>query len=212
MLTPCPAHPARRPGVVLAALTAAAGLALAGCAADEVPATPAPAPDAAPAPGPPDQPVDAATIAWTGTVCGAIAPAVETLRTPPPIDFTNAAATREAYLNYIDATRQEAEQAVQQIQDAGAPPVEGGDELANEVRTQVEDLTEDLTEARAQLERTDPSDVGAVGQAVAAVGNLIGSVGNSAQAIGEVRVDPRLDPAFEQAPECQQLTATGDGS
>ncbi|MHA6626364.1 hypothetical protein ACU61A_13095 [Pseudonocardia sichuanensis] len=213
MPAPQPARPGRRRAVV-AALAATAALALAGCAADEVPA---PAPPAAPAPAPPqpdaaDPPPDEATIAWTGTVCSAVAPVVETLRTPPPVDFTNAAATREAYLAYIDATLQDAEQAVRQVRDAGAPPVEGGDELTQEVRTQVEDLTEDLTEARVQLERADPDDVGAIGHAVATVGNLMGSLGNSVQAIGEIRTDPRLDAAFEQAPECRQLTTIGEPS
>jgi hypothetical protein len=204
----------RRRGIGVA-LIASAALALAGCAGDEVPApaapapVPAPVPDAPPAPGTADQPADEATVAWTGNVCSALAPVAETLRTPPPVDFTNAAATREAYLAYIDATLQDAEQAVRQVEGSGPPPVEGGDALAREVRGHVEDLTEDLTEARVQLERADPNDVGAIGQAVAAVGNLMGSLGNSAQAIGELRVDPRLDAAFERAPECQQLTAAG---
>jgi hypothetical protein len=219
MHAPHPARPGRRPTVV-AALVATATLALAGCAGDEA-AGPAPAPPAAPAPvpepvppqpGAADPPADEATIAWTGTVCGAVAPVVETLRTPPPVDFTNAAATREAYLAYIDATLQDAEQAVRQVQDAGAPPVDGGDELAQEVRSQVEDLTEDLTEARVQLERADPNDVGAIGHAVATVGNLMGSLGNSVQAIGEIRTDPRLDAAFDQAPQCRQLIAIGEPS
>jgi hypothetical protein len=217
MPAPHPAHPGRRPTVV-AALAATAVLAFAGCAADEVPA-PAPpaAPAPAPAPAPPqpdtaDPPAGEATVAWTGTVCSAVAPVVETLRTPPAVDFTDAAATREAYLAYIDATLQDAEQAVQQVQGAGAPPVEGGDELAQEVRSQVEDLTEDLTQARVQLERADPNDVGAIGHAVATVGNLMGSLGNSVQAIGEIRTDRRLDASFDQAPECQQLTVIGEPS
>lgn len=214
MPAPHHARPGQRPTVV-AAMVAAAALALAGCAGDEVtaPATPAPAPaPVPPQPGAADPPADEATVAWTGTVCSAVAPVVETLRTPPPVDFTNAAATREAYLAYIDATLQDAEQAVQQVQGVGAPPVEGGDELAQEVRSQVEDLTQDLTEARVQLERADPTDVGAIGHAVATVGNLMGSLGNSVQAVGEIRTDPRLDAAFDQAPECQQLNLIGEPS
>jgi hypothetical protein len=63
-----------------------------------------------------------------------------------------------------------------------------------------------------QLERADPNDVGAIGHAVATVGNLMGSLGNSVQAIGEIRTDPRLDAAFDQAPQCRQLTAIGEPS
>jgi hypothetical protein len=179
---------------------------LAGCGEADAPT--APEPDAQPVPSAPDD----ATIAWTDSVCGALVPVVDALQTPPPIDFTDPAATREAYLAYIDAAVQRAEQAVQEVGGAGPPPVEGGDELAQDVREQVTDLREDIAEARQQIEAADPSDVAALGQAVSAVGNVLGSLGNSAHASGTIAADPRLRPAFEQAESCEQLTTIGSPS
>jgi hypothetical protein len=190
----------------LAALAAAAGLAVAGCAEADVPTAPGPGPQ--PAPTAPDE----ATVAWTDSVCSALVPVVDALRTPPPVDFTDAAATREAYLSYIDSALQRAEQAVHEVDAAGPPPVEGGDELVQDVRNQVTDLRADLAEARQQVEAADPNDLAAIGQAVAAAGNVLGSLGNSAHAAGVLSADPRLRPAFEQAESCERLATIGDPS
>jgi hypothetical protein len=205
-------RPARR-----AALALAAVLFVAACGADEVAAPPPPAPASAPvpdtaAPGATAPAVDEATVAWTGRVCEAVTPVVDTLSTPPPVRFTDPAATRDAYLAYIDSSLQQAEQAAQAVNAAGTPPVEGGDTLAANLREQVEVLKQDLAEARAQLEAVDPDSAAELGAAIAAVGNVLGSLGNTAQAVGEVSADPRLRAAFEQAPACDQLRTIGAAS
>jgi hypothetical protein len=199
-------HSPRAARRALAAVAAAAAFAVAGCGEADAPTTPELDPQ--PTPSAPDD----ATIAWTDSVCGALVPVVDALQTPPPVNFADPAATREAYLSYIDGALQRAEQAVQEVEGAGPPPVEGGDELAQNVRDQVTDLREDLADARQQIESADPSDVAALGQAVAAVGNVLGSLGNSAHAAGTIAADPRLRPAFEQADSCEQLTTIGDPS
>jgi hypothetical protein len=188
----------------IAALATTAGLVVTGCAEQAVPT----APQAEPQPAPTT--AGEATIAWTDSVCSALVPVVDALRTPPPVDFTDAAATREAYLSYIDEALRRAEQAVQDVEDAGPPPVAGGDELAQDVRDQVTDLRDDLAEARQQVDAADPNDPAAIGQAVAVAGDVLGSLGNSAHAAGVIAADPRLRPAFEQAESCDQLASIGD--
>lgn len=205
------AHRGRMPRRCALVAVTAAGLVLAGCANDTMPTAPAPIPQPVPAPTE-TAPADEPAVAWTGTICTALVPVVDSLRTPPPVDFTDPAGTRQAYLAYIDGALQRSEQAVHEVNGAGAPPVEGGEELAQNVRDQVSDLRKDLADARARLEAADPGDVAAIGQAVAAAGNVLGSLGNSAQAVGEISADPRLRPAFEQAESCQQLRTIGNSS
>ncbi len=67
---------------------------------------------------------------------------------------------------------------------AGAPPLAAGEQLGQAVQQQVADLRQDVTEARAQLDRADPGNPVAIGQAVAAAGNVLGSAGSNVQAIG----------------------------
>ncbi len=185
----------RRP---FAALVAATGLALAGCASDPVPTAPEPEPT-------PTATVTQEAVEWTGTVCGALIPVLEALRTPPAVDPADTAATQRAYSSYLGDARQKAERALEEVRAAGPPPVEGGEQLAQGVRNQVAEMRDDLAEARAQVDRADPNDPVAIGQAVAATGNVLSSLGNSTQALSTVSDNPRLEHAFREAPSCAQL-------
>lgn len=190
----------------LTVVVASAALALAGCANGGVPAAPETTPQPAPA-----APTDEA-VAWTDSVCGALVPVVETVRNPPPVDLTNAAATRQAYLDYLGDAQQRGAQALQALDEAGPLPVEGGEELARDVRDQVTDLGDDLADARARVEAADPGDIAAIGEAVAAASQVLGSLGNTAQAVAAISGDPQLRPAFERAQSCEQLRTIGGPS
>lgn len=188
---------ARRPLVIVAA---AAGLALAGCASD-------PAPNAAPEepmPAVPAAPSEE-TVAWTDSVCGALVPVAENLSTPPEFDLTAPAPTRDAYVTYLTEAQTAADSALVSVEAAGAPPVEGGEEIAQNVREDVTELRDDLADARTQLEQTDVSDPAAVGRSVVAAGNVIGALGNNAQALSALDGEPQLDAAYAQAASCEQL-------
>ena len=189
---------------MLAVVTAVAGLAIAGCSESTGPPTPAPEPTAQPAP---TTEVAPATITWTDSVCSALVPVVQAVAAPPSSDLSDPAATRQAYLTYIDGALGKTDHAEQQMNQLGAAPVQGGEEFARGIQEQLGDLRQDLEQARVQIERADPGDPLALGQAAAAAGNIVGSMGNSAQAVAEVSRDPRLDTAFEQAPSCAPLRA-----
>ncbi len=164
-------------------------------AAQQQPATPQHAPAT-----PPEN-----AIAWTDSTCGALAPVVETLRNLPSVDLNDPAATRQAYLDRLGEAQQRAEQALQALETAGPPPVQGGEEVAQDVRDQVTELRDNLADARAGVEAADPGDVVAVGEAIAATGNMVDAAINIAQAIAAISGDPELRPAFEQAQSCEPL-------
>jgi hypothetical protein len=188
----------------LAAVTAAAGLAIAGCSDGAGPPAPAPEPTAQPAP---TTGVASATVTWTDSVCSALVPVAQAVTAPPPSALSDPVATKQAYLTYIDGALGMTDHAEQQVDQAGAAPVQGGAELARRIQEQLGDLREDLAQARAQIDRADPGDPAALGQAVAAAGNIVGSMANSAQAVAAVSRNPELDAAFEQAPSCAPLRA-----
>jgi hypothetical protein len=132
-------------------------------------------------------------------------PVVEAIRAAPPVDLSDPPATRQAYLGYLAAVDQRADEALQALDEAGAPPVPGGEDLVRDVRDQLTDLRRDLNKARARLEAADPGDARGFGEALAAAGNVIGAIGNAAHAVVAISGDPRLRPAFEQAQACKQL-------
>ena len=182
------------------AVVAAAALVTTACGAGEEPVAPQPA-----------APTDEA-VAWAESACGAMVPVVESVTDPPPVDLSDPAATRQAYLDYLGAARTQADQAVRAVEEAGPPPVPGGEELARDVRDQLGDLQDDLGDARSRLESAAPNDVAGVGEAIAAAGNVIGSLGNTAHAVAAISGDPQLRPAFEQAQACNDLQLMTDRS
>ncbi|MDQ3764187.1 MAG: hypothetical protein M3460_22175 [Actinomycetota bacterium] len=186
----------RRP---LAVLAAAAGLALAGCGSDLDPTAPA-------SPAPPVAPQEQ-TVRWTDSVCSALVPVVDRLGAPPAFDLTAPAATRQAYSTYLAEAQAAAERALESVSAAGSPPVEGGEQIANEVRSDIAELRDDLADARTQVDQADPNNAVAFGRAVVAASNVLGALANNAQALGALDGNPRLDAAFEQAQSCQQLRA-----
>jgi hypothetical protein len=177
-----------------------AGLALTGCGQD-----PTPTPPAAPPAADPTAAVSEQTVQWTDSVCGALVPVAESIANPPEFDVTAAAATRDAYSSYLIQAQAAADQALEDIAAAGPAPVDGGEQIAQEVRNDVTELRDDLADARTQLEQSDPGDVPGVGRAVVAAGNVVGAIGNNAQALSTLDGDPRLDAALDQAPSCERL-------
>jgi hypothetical protein len=196
-------HPYRlRSAYVPVVLSAVVGLAVAGCGQETAP-TPAPTtPQAGDATA-----VSQQTVQWTDSVCSALVPVTESLASPPGFDLTAPAATRDAYLAYLTQAQTATDQALESITAAGAAPVDGGEQVTEEVRSDVTELRDDLADARTQLEQADADNPAAIGRSVVAAGNIVGAVGNSAQALSALDGNPRLDAAFEQAESCQRLRA-----
>jgi hypothetical protein len=185
-----------------AAVLAAAALAATACANGEEPVAAQPDPAI---------PTDEA-VAWADSACGALVPVVESVQALPPVELSDPATTQQAYLDYLDAAHERAGAALQAVNEAGPPPVPGGEELVRDVRDQLGDLQDDLRDARSRLEAAAPGDVAGVGEAIVAAGNVIGSLGNTAHAVAAISGDPQLRPAFEQAQACNQLQLIADSS
>jgi hypothetical protein len=188
----------------LAAASAVAGLALAGCAGEPGPST---APEE-PMPVAPAAPT-AETVEWTDSVCSALIPVAEGLANPPAFDISAPDATRDAYLAYLAQAQSAADGALENVAAAGAPPVEGGEEVVAEVKEDITELRDDLVDARTQLEQAAGNDPAAIGRSVVVAGNVIGALGNNAQALSAIDGEPRLDAAYSQAPACERLRGIG---
>jgi hypothetical protein len=184
----------------LAVLGAAAGLVLTGCGS---------APPAAPAAPPTGtvavEPATAEAVQWTDSVCGALVPVVESLGNPPEFDVTTPAANRDAFAAYLAQAQAAADRALEAVTQAGAAPVNGGAEIAEEVRSDITELRDDLADARSHIEQADANDPVAIGRAVVAAGNVVGAAANSAQALSAIDGDPRLDAAYAEAESCERL-------
>ena len=196
----------RRP---LAVLVSATGLAIAGCANNaEAPSAPSPpvvssAPQADP---------QSATLDWARSMCQSLGPAFDQLGAPPQLDLGNLAATRQAYIDYLTDARNAVQQADGQLTSVGAPPVNNGQEVLDNMRNQLTQVREDLDQALAQLNQADPNDVAAIGLALGSAGNVLGAFGNRAQVLGDLAIEPQLRAAINQTPECQDVIGVDAGT
>jgi hypothetical protein len=193
----------RRP---LAGAILAAGLLLAGCGgnASNAPATSsAPPPPAAPAvtSTAPAQPQQAART-WATSICQTITSTLTQLGAPPQTNNSDPTATRQAYADYLSRASSAVQQATDRLASIGAPPVANGQQIFDQLRTQLAQLRTSLNDAANQLKAANPNDAAALGPA-------FGAAGDAVTLLGTLTSNPELRAAFDQAPECHNVPGMG---
>jgi hypothetical protein len=141
-------------------------------------------------------------------MCQTLDPAFDRLGAPPQPDLGNLATTRQAYIDYLSNARTAAQQAIDQLPSVGAPPIDNGQQVLDNMRNQLSQLRKDLDDAVAQLNRADPNDAGSIALAFGAASNVLGALGNRTQVLGDLAIDPQLRAAINQTPECQNVLWT----
>jgi|SRR6185312_988660 hypothetical protein len=187
----------RRP---LAVAAVAAGLTLAGCGtnAGNAPATSSNAPSGPAVNSTAPAQAQPATIAWAKSMCQALGPAFSQLGAPPQPDTANPAATRQAYVDYLSRASNAAQQAYDRLASVGPPPVQNGQQILDQARTQLSQLRDNLNNALTQLKAASSNESAAIGPAFSAAGNAVSLVGTLTD-------NPQLRAAIDQTPECQSV-------
>lgn len=191
----------RRP---LAVAVLAAGLMVAGCGgnASNAPATSSAPPSASAVTStPPGQPQPSAR-AWATSICQTVTSTLAQLGAPPQADNNNPTATRQAYADYLSRAGNAVQQAMDRLASIGAPPVANGQQIFDQLRTQLTQLRDSLNNAATQLKAANPNDAAALGPAFGAAGNAI-------TLIGTLTSNPELRAAFDQTPECHNVPGMG---
>lgn len=187
----------RRP---LAVAVVAAGLTLAGCGsnASNAPGTSSTAPSGPVVNTTAPAQVQPAAVAWATSMCQALGPAFNQLGAPPQPDTANPAATRQAYVDYLSRASNAAQQAFDRLGSVGPPPVQNGQQILDQARSQLTQLRNNLNDALTQLKAANPNESAAIGPAFNAAGNAI-------TLVGTLTDNPQLRAAIDQAPECQNV-------
>ncbi len=192
----------RRP---LAVAILATGLLVAGCGsnASNAPATSSAPPPAAPAvtSTAPAQPQQAART-WATSICQTITSTLSQLGAPPQTNNSDPTATRQAYADYLSRASNAVQQATDRLASIGAPPVANGQQIFDQLRTQLTQLRNSLNDAVNQLKAANPNDAAALGPA-------FGAAGNAVALLGTLTSNPELRAAFDQTPECHNVPGMG---
>ncbi|MDQ3762744.1 MAG: hypothetical protein M3460_14090 [Actinomycetota bacterium] len=139
-------------------------------------------------------------------MCQTIQPLVDRLGAPPPGEFGNLAAARQAYIDYLGNARSATQQAIDRLTEIGAPPVGNGQQILATFRNQLIELRIGLDDALAKLNQANPNDAVATQQAFVEVSNILGAVDTRTKVPDNFTIDPQLEAAINQTPECQKLT------
>jgi len=190
----------------LAVAVLAAGLMVAGCGsnASNAPAT-SPAPPSGPAVTsvPPAQAPPAAR-AWTTSVCQTVTSTLVQLGAPPEANTNNPTATRQAYADYLNRASNAVQQAMERLASIGAPPVANGQQISDQLRTQLTQLRNNLNDATTQLKAANPNDAAAIGPVFGAAGNVVSLLGTFIS-----NSSSELRAAIDQTPECHNMPGMG---
>lgn len=188
----------------------AAALFGAGCSST-VSGTPAPA-GSAPAPADADAGAGAATtddpVAWADQVCGATLGFLESVSAPPELNTTgDPAEALQGFGDYFGTIGDAAGATADSVRAAGPAPVDNGEEIANQLVSNLETLQTTLADLQTNLENADPNDPEALASALSDLQNLPND-----PIAADMQTNPELEAAFKQAPNCQQVeqaTQTG---
>ena len=135
---------------------------------------------------------------WAKSTCQALGFAFLPLGRPPEPDFANPAEMRQAFSTYLSNAANATQQAIDLLSSVGAPPVDNGQRILAQMRTQLIQLRGNLNEMATQLKAANAAnanDLGAIEQALGAMGNVVGL-------FGTLTNDPQLRAAIDQTPEC----------
>src|SRR5436305_9317190 len=132
---------------------------------------------------------------WAKSTCQALGFAFLPLGRPPEPDFANPAEMRQAFSTYLSNAANATQQTIDLLSSVGAPPVDNGRGILDQMRTQLTQLRGNLNEMATQLKASNANDMGAIEQALGAIANVVGL-------LGTLKNSPQLRAAIDQTPEC----------
>ncbi|WP_203336573.1 hypothetical protein [Nocardioides limicola] len=144
-------------------------------------------------------------VAWADKVCSALEDPIEALMAEPEIDPSDLEATQAGLVDYLDNAATSIGDIKDAFGDAGAPPVEGGDDLADEISTALSSAQTAIGEARDKVAEADASDPMAFSAALSGMSGELASLTSAMEAVGSLDSNPELQSAAEQAKSCQFL-------
>lgn len=150
-------------------------------------------------------------VAWVDGLCGGLLPFVKTAATQPPLDVSSdAAALVKGLSGYLAGATESADSAIKDISALGPSPITGGDDIARELVKTLTTFRTTFGDAQKRVDAVDPTDTQALADALPAAIEPLGELANLPDPTADLKDNPELDRAAEQAPRCKEIeSATG---
>jgi hypothetical protein len=104
--------------------------------------------------------------AWAESVCSSIKNDIKAIAEQPEVDQSNPQAAKDALVTYLGTLGTSLDGMASAVEDAGPPPVEGGEEAVRSFVDEVGKAKESVTSARTKLETAPVTDLASFQTAV----------------------------------------------
>jgi hypothetical protein len=147
-------------------------------------------------------------VAWADKVCSGIKDDIAALTQTPDLDSSDPQAAKDGLIAYFGTLETSLDGMASAVQDAGAPPVDGGDEAVKTFVDQISTAKDAVTSAKGKIEAAPVTDPAAFQAAAAGAMSDLAALGELDPTTA-LSANKELSAAYDKAPECQKLEVGG---
>ena len=145
-------------------------------------------------------------VAWADSVCSSIQDDLSALTTQPEIDQSNPQAAKDSLVTYLGTLETSLDGMAGAVEDAGTPPVDGGEEAVAGFVDQIGTAKEAVTSAKTKIEGASVDDPAGFQTAVTSAVEDLQSL-SQLDPTNSFSENPDLNEAYNEAEACQELEA-----
>lgn len=145
-------------------------------------------------------------VAWADEVCSELQDDLSALTTQPEIDQSNPQAAKDSLVTYLGTLETSLDGMASAVEDAGTPPVDGGEEAVEGFVSQIGTAKEAVTSAKTKVEGASVNDPAGFQKAVTSAVEDLQSL-SELDPTNSFSENQELNKAYEDAESCQELEA-----
>jgi hypothetical protein len=143
--------------------------------------------------------------AWADEVCSSMKDDIAALTTQPQLDVSNPQAAKDGLIGYFDTLVTSLGGMSDAVTDAGAPPVDGGEDLVKKFTDQIDAAKDAVTGAKTKIEQAPVNDPAAFQAAATAATGDLASLSDLEDPTAGFTANAELKAAYSEAASCKEL-------
>lgn len=144
-------------------------------------------------------------VQWIDKVCGTLVTGGQKLSQMPAVDPANPAAAKEGLIGFFTSFSDTLTSLSTGLKDAGVPPVADGQATVDKAQATIDGAKTSVDSAKTKLAGIDTANPLAFQQALVELSPSLTALDNTDGPLKDLRANPELNTAFEQAPGCKQV-------
>ncbi|GAB3443099.1 hypothetical protein [Actinophytocola sediminis] len=142
--------------------------------------------------------------AWADTVCTSVKDDIEAISTQPDLGSADPQAAKDALVTYLGTLETSLDGMASAFEDAGTPPVDGGEQAVSDFVDQVGTAKESVTKAKTTVEDATVEDASGFQTAVMSAMEELQAL-SEIDPTGNFKDNEELNKALQEAPACKEL-------